>query len=244
MIYVIFRWKKGGNESALSANYLQGDTRLCKSPEMGHGFCCGTSRLKPCCFLARSSVSGTSKDLEHSARKQTWALHEIHWNEYQGGAHSGVSELLWAWTISATRNGPEKRKPFCLAWVIWTWGFFLLQSPPRAAINVTELQTPCWICHWWGTGLALLKRDEEGQKFSSHLQEAAPPLKSAAAPGEVLGRQGHWTGKEDRGQAVSRGSRSSFAITLVSREGRCVRFFTGSICFKYKHWEMTLSVWL
>lgn len=25
------------------------------------------------------------------------------------------------------------------------------------------------------------------------------------------------------------------AITLVSREGRCVSFFTGSIYFKYKH---------
>lgn len=180
MIYVIFRWKKGGNESALSANYLQGDTWLCKHPEIGHGFWGGTGTQKPCCFLACNGISEALSDPEH--RKQTWAMlwhclkliemgfREMNTAMFQNWCEYGLSLPK----VMDLTGGPDVLvKPWHLRKVnlsglslrYLNLRLYLLWPPRCAVVNVMELQAPSWIIHLLGTGLFLLQHeaDDEGQ---------------------------------------------------------------------------------
>lgn len=223
MIYVIFRCKKGGNESALSANYLQGDTRLCKHPEMGHELRWGTGTQKPCCLLARSGTSEAPNDLGHGAREQTWAVHGIAWNALRWGLggrikwcfRTGVSMDYLCQRQWISLGDLRKVNLSGLSLCYLNLRVYLLRPPPGAVVNVMGLQVPEWIIHLWGTRLFLLqpKMGDEGQQLSSHLQKVPPPVRSAAARGAIPASPGRVPkqGKEERAQAVSGDSCSSFA---------------------------------
>lgn len=110
MIYVIFLWKKGGNKPASSANYLQGDTRLCRHPGMARGSQRGTGRQSHVVFLsAAPSVElqmTQNVELENKPGPPV-APRGTHWNGHWGGEHSKVSGLVGVWIISATGSEPH-----------------------------------------------------------------------------------------------------------------------------------------